>query len=85
MITTLYRAGIDPQTITSITKHKNTTSLAHYIDDISDNQKKECCNILTKALSSEVIDVSPQPPVAAAAESPVPGPSHALMPAIQVR
>ena len=49
-ITTLFQAGVSPQSIISITKHKNTSSLTHYIEDLSTDQKKDCCATLTSAL-----------------------------------
>ena len=49
-ITTLYHAGVSTQSIISITKHKNTSSLGHYINDLSTNQKRECSDILSAAL-----------------------------------
>lgn len=50
-ITTLFRAGVSTQSIVAITKHKNTTSLGHYISDLSTGQKRECSGVLSSALS----------------------------------
>lgn len=49
-ITTLFRAGVQTQSIIAITKHKNTSSLTHYIDDLSSGQKRDCSNVLSDAL-----------------------------------
>ena len=49
-ITTLYRSGVDPQSIARITKHKNPNSLAHYIEDMSCGQKRDCSAILSASL-----------------------------------
>ena len=52
-VTTLYRSDVPAQSIVAITKHKNTTSLGHYISDISNQQKRECSSILTAALNGK--------------------------------
>ena len=49
-ITTLFRAGVSPQNIMAITKHKNVSSLNHYIGEMSNAQKKDCSNILSGSL-----------------------------------
>ena len=54
-ITVLYRAGVDSQSIISITKDKKPTSLSHYIENISNDQKKECNDILSNALGSTAL------------------------------
>ena len=52
-MTTLYRAGIDTQQICAITKHKNESTLSHYITSVSDLQKQQASNILTAAILGE--------------------------------
>ena len=49
-ITNLFHAGVSTQSIISITKHKNTSSLGHYIGGLSSGQKRECASILTASL-----------------------------------
>ena len=49
-ITTLFWAGVSPQNIMAITKHKNISSLNHYISGMSNAQKKECSSILSGSL-----------------------------------
>jgi hypothetical protein len=51
-ITILYQAGVSTQSIISITKHRNTSSLNHYISDLSSEQKRDCSRILNSALSA---------------------------------
>ena len=51
-ITTLFHAGVSAQQIISLTKHKNTNSLNHYINGLSTAQKGECSNILSSSLFS---------------------------------
>ena len=51
-ITTLYQAGVPTQSIVSITKHKNISSLGHYIGDLSTAQKRDCSSVLTAALNT---------------------------------
>ena len=67
-VTTLYRAGVPAQSIMAITKHKNASSLSHYVSEISDAQKRGCSDVLTKSfqgttttsfLPSTSKDVSP--------------------------
>ena len=53
-VTTLYRAGVDTQRICSVTKHKNESTLAHYISSASDKQKAEMSDILNKAMDVEM-------------------------------
>lgn len=53
-VTTLYQAGVDTQRICSITKHRNQSSLAHYIEGSTDSQKREASHILNKALVCNV-------------------------------
>ena len=50
-VTTLFQAGVTPQSIIAITKHKNTSSLGHYIEDISVPQKRQYSSILSDALA----------------------------------
>ena len=50
MITKLYHAGVPTQSIIAITKHKNTSSLKHYIEDLSTEQKREYSGILASAI-----------------------------------
>ncbi|MEO0685302.1 MAG: tyrosine-type recombinase/integrase [Cyanobacteria bacterium J06649_11] len=47
-VTNLYQAGIDTQQICSITKHKNESTLSHYISSTSDEQKMKASHILSK-------------------------------------
>ena len=51
-ITALFQAGIPPEQIIAITKHKNTSSLKHYISisGMSSEQKKECSSILSSSV-----------------------------------
>lgn len=49
-ITTLFHAGVSPQSIIAITKHRNTNSLKHYIEDLSTPQKRMCSGILSDAI-----------------------------------
>ena len=51
-ITTLLESGVDPAIIIQITKHKNVSSLQHYVSDLSDKQQQKTHNILASALSS---------------------------------
>ena len=50
-ITKLFQAGVSAHSIIAITKHKNISSLSHYIEDISTEQKRECSKILSAKLS----------------------------------
>ena len=49
-ITNSFHDGVSTQSIISITKHKNTSSLGHYIGGLSSGQKRECASILTATL-----------------------------------
>ena len=49
-ITTLFHASVSPQQIISITKHKNTSSLNHYISGLSTEQKSPCSSILSSSI-----------------------------------
>ena len=49
-ITILFQAGVSAEKIASITRHKNTSSLKHYIAGMSSEQKEECSTILTASL-----------------------------------
>ena len=49
-VTSLYQAGIDTQQICSITKHKNESTLSHYISSTSDEQKMKASRILSNTL-----------------------------------
>jgi len=55
-VTTLYQAGIDTQQICSITKHKNESTLSHYIESSSEKQKQIASNILSCAIIGEIND-----------------------------
>jgi hypothetical protein len=45
-ITTLFRAGATAQEIMSISKHRNASSLGHYIAGLSTDQKRRCSSAL---------------------------------------
>ena len=49
-ITALFQAGISPERIITITKHKNTSSLNHYVSGMSSDQKEECSSVLSAPL-----------------------------------
>jgi hypothetical protein len=53
-ISTLFRAGVSTQEIMSITKHKNQKSLSHYIDDMSEQQKRGCSSVLGNAMQGNI-------------------------------
>jgi len=55
-VTILYQAGIDTQQICSITKHKNESTLSHYIESSSEKQKQIASNILSCAIIGETND-----------------------------
>ena len=61
-VTTLLEAGVDPTLIVHITKHKNVASLQHYVSDLSDKQKRETQDILSKAMSTIEEEPALQPP-----------------------
>ena len=46
-VATLYRAGVDTQQICSLTKHRNESTLCHYINSASDKQKQQASNVLS--------------------------------------
>ena len=50
MITTLFHKGISPQIIMQMTKHRNESSLKHYIGGLSVEQNVTCNTILQEAL-----------------------------------
>ena len=52
-ITALSKAGVEGRQICQITKHKNEQSLKHHVEDLSNEQKKSCSAILTKALTGQ--------------------------------
>ena len=54
MITILYRGGVQPKEICSITKHKREASLDSYIQGTSSKQKRDCSNVLSGALGLQV-------------------------------
>ena len=56
-ITNLFHAGVSTQSIIAITKHKNTSSLGHYIGGLSSGQKRECASILTASLHASEASV----------------------------
>lgn len=49
-ITTLYQAGVSVDKIIAITRHKNTSSLKHYVSGLSTKQKQECSTILSSSV-----------------------------------
>ena len=49
-VTHLYQAGVDTQQICTITKHKNESTLSHYISSTSDEQKRSTSQLLSKSL-----------------------------------
>ena len=51
-ITTLLESGVDPTVIVQITKHKNVSSLQHYVSGLSDKEHQKTHDILARALSS---------------------------------
>ena len=53
-VTTLYRAGIDTQQICAITKHRNESTLSHYITSASELQKQQASHILSAAIAGSV-------------------------------
>ena len=65
-ITALFQAGVSPERIITITKHKNTSSLNHYISGMSSAQKEECSSILSAPLFET------ENPIPAAANDPTP-------------
>ena len=54
-ITALFQAGVSPQGIMAITKHKNESSLKHYISDMSSEQKRHCSATLSNAMAIQVV------------------------------
>ena len=50
-ITRLFQAGVPAKQISALTRHKNESSLNHYISGMSTKQKRECGNILHSALN----------------------------------
>lgn len=52
MITTLFHAGVSPHIITQMTKHRNESSLKHYVDGMSKEQNMACNTILQDALGA---------------------------------
>lgn len=51
-ITTLFQAGASAQMIMQVTKHKNESSLNHYVSGLSSDQNRWCNSILQNALGS---------------------------------
>ena len=49
-VTALLKAGIEGRRICKLTKHKNESSQAHYVDGSSSAQKRECSEILSGSL-----------------------------------
>ena len=49
-VTALHKAEIEGRRICELTKHKNESSLAHYVDGSSSAQKRECSEILSGSL-----------------------------------
>ena len=49
-VTALHKAGIEGRRICQVTKHKNESSLAHYVSGSSSAQKRECSEILSGPL-----------------------------------
>ena len=49
-ITTLFQAGIPAQNIIAVSNHKDVSSLKHYIQDMSNEQKRSCSGVLQNAL-----------------------------------
>ena len=49
-ITALYQAGVSVDKITAITRHKNASSLKHYVSGMSTKQKDECSSILSASV-----------------------------------
>ena len=49
-VTDLYQAGVDTQQICAITKHRNESTLKHYISSRSDEQKKHASSVLSTAI-----------------------------------
>ena len=49
-VTALHKAGIEGRIICQLTKHKNESSLAHYVSGSSSAQKRECSEILSGSL-----------------------------------
>ena len=49
-VTALHKAGIEGRRICQLTKHKNESSLAHYVSGSSSAQKRECSEILSGSL-----------------------------------
>ena len=62
-ITALFQAGVPAEQIISLTKHKNTSSLKHYISDMSTEQKQGCSSILSESVfgAGQVTIVPRQP------------------------
>ena len=61
-VTGLFRAGVDTQQICSITKHRSESTLAHYIDSVSDEQKEQASSVLSMALlGNKENEISAQP------------------------
>ena len=75
-ISHLFQNGISAQQITQITKHKNQSSLNHYISDMSVGQKKSCSAILNKHMPSSSASLSSTATVQAAALA-IPEPAQA--------
>ena len=68
-ITHLYRAGVQPSSIINVTKHKNISSLSHYIDGMSEGEKRHCSGVLSNSLSSSRPSAETQNPGETPAET----------------
>ena len=49
-VSILFQAGVSAEKIISITRHKNTSSLKHYISGMSTDQKQQCSSILSSSI-----------------------------------
>ena len=49
-VSILFQSGVSAEKIISITRHKNTTSLKHYISGMSTDQKEQCSSILSSSI-----------------------------------
>ena len=59
-ITKLLENGVDPTIVIQVTKHKNVSSLKHYVSELTDRQHQKTHDILASAMSAKITsDVVP--------------------------
>ena len=59
-ITKLLENGVDPTIVIQVTKHKNVSSLKHYVSELTDRQHQKTHDILASAMPAKITsDVVP--------------------------